>query len=534
MNKHFTSYRPMLMGTEWMITADHPLAVQAGAGVLQEGGNAVDAAIAANLVLTVVRPHMCGPGGDLFALLYLAGENRFTALNASGRAPARADLDFFARQGLNRIPSSGLLTATVPGAVHGWQEALFRYGTMTLDRLLGRAIDLAENGFPVYRELSLAIRDRRSILELSDAARDVFLPSGRIPETGELLKQPHLAGSLRLLAEQGPDAFYRGELARALVEFSEAGGGLFAEQDLAAHSSTWTEPLTTGYRDWRIMTHPPNSQGIALLMQADILENFDIKTHDPARAELIHLMVEAKKLAFADRDKYVCDPEFYPVPVDKLLDKKRAGDQAGRINPARAAEAVGPRDFTAGGSDTVYLTVVDGQGNAVALIQSIFESFGSGVMIPETGIILHNRGCGFSLDPDHVNRIEPGKRPYHTLHPAMIIEDGRPFIVLGTPGADGQTQTNIQLTCDLLDFQADVQQAMDAPRWRSEPDGRLLMEGRFPEKTIKALKGMGHQVTVLPDWHDIMGSSQAIKIDREKGVLMAGACPRRQAYGLAR
>jgi len=531
----YSAHRPVVMGTRWMITADHPLAARAGAAILEAGGNAVDAAIAANLVMAVVRPHMCGLGGDLFALIYMAAESKFEALNASGRAPAAATLDSLRAKGHKVMPETGLLTATVPGAVAGWQAALERHGTMGLDRLLAEAIDYARNGFPLYPELRDAIRDRRMFLKQSPAAAETFFRNGQLPQVGRRLLQPRLAESLKLLADRGTDAFYRGPLGEALIALCEAEGGLMGSQDLTDHSVTWHAPLKTTYRGYEICTQPPNSQGIALLMQANMLENFDLAaTMKFGQAELIHLMVEAKKLAFADRDKYVCDPDFHPVPVDQMLDKGYAQKQIERIDSGKAAGAVAATDFSDAGNDTIFLSVVDGDGNAVALIQSLFEPFGSCVMVPETGMILHNRGRGFSLDPDHVNCLEPRKRPYHTLHPAMILKDGRPCMVLGTPGADGQTQTIIQLITSMLEFEADVQQAVEAPRWRGNPDGTLQLEGRFPGETIAGLKGRGHTLVLLADWDALMGSAQVILIDSDAGVLKAGADPRRQAYAIGR
>jgi gamma-glutamyltranspeptidase/glutathione hydrolase len=528
----FSSHRPVIMGTKWMVTADHPLSAQAAAAVLEAGGNAVDAAVAANLVMTVVRPHMCGIGGDLFALIHMAGEGKFEALDASGRAPYAANADFYREKGYRVLPETGILTSTVPGAIAGWQAALEKYGTMGLDRLLPKAINYAANGFPVYGELRDAMTDRQKFLEQSPAARDTFFRNGQMPRVGELLVQPRLAESLKLIAEKGPDAFYRGPLGDALIAFSETAGGLFSQQDLDDHTVTWCEPLKTTYRGYEICTQPPSSQGIALLMQANMLENLNLADLGGfGHTDLVHMMVEAKKLAFADRDKYVCDPAFHPVPLAQLLDKNHAQSQIERIDPASAARAVAPSDFT-GGSDTIFLAVADGDGNAVSLIQSLFEAFGSCTMVPETGMILHNRGRGFALEPGHVNCLEPHKRPYHTLHPAMILKDGRPYIVLGTPGADGQTQTVMQMTTSMLDFGADVQEAVEAPRWRSQPDGALQMEGRFPTETINELKARGHQVEVLSDWHQIMGSAQAIMLDADRGILMGGADPRRQAYAI--
>jgi len=535
MTIQFSAHRPVVMGTRWMITADHPLAARAGASILEAGGNAVDAAIAANLVLAVTRPHMCGLGGDLFALIYMAAESKFEALNASGRAPAAATLDVLRAKGLTEMPETGLLTVTVPGAIAGWQAALDKYGSMGLDRLLAAAIDYAQNGFPLYTELRDAIAERLVFLKQSPAAAEIFYHNGQLPQIGKRLTQPRLAESLKMLADQGPDAFYRGPLGEALIALCEADGGLIGPQDLADHCVTWHTPLTTTYRGYEVCTQPPNSQGIALLMQANMLENFDLAaTMKFGRTELVHLMVEAKKLAFADRDKYVCDPDFHPVPVDRMLDKAYAKKQIERIDSGKAAAAVAAADFTGAGNDTIFLSVVDGDGNAVSLIQSLFEIFGSCIMVPETGMILHNRGRGFSLDPGHANRLEPGKRPYHTLHPAMILKDGRPCMVLGSPGADGQTQTVIQLITSMLEFGADVQQAVEAPRWRGNPDGTLMLEGRFPAETIAGLEARGHALEVLPDWDDIMGSAQVIMIDRDDGVFQAGADPRRQAYAIGR
>ena len=522
------------MGTDWMITTDHPLAAQAGASILESGGNAVDAAVAANLVMTTVRPHMCGIGGDLFMLIHMAGDGTFDALNASGRSPAGASLEAYLELGYQTMPETGIHTCTVPGAIAGWQAALERHGTLGLDTLLAKAIPYAENGFPVYAELAYAINERKNHLISAGAAGKTFFPGGDLPRTGQLLVQPMLAQSYRALVNDGPDAFYKGPLGKALVAYSETVDGFFTESDLAAHTVDWQKPLTTDYRGCTIATQPPNSQGIALLMQANLLESRDTGSAGIDSAELVHLMVEAKKLAFADRDAHVCDPAFHSIPVAGLLSKDQARKRLGHINPDKAAEAYPARDFTRGGDDTIYLTVIDANGNAVALIQSLFEAFGSCTMVPETGMMLQNRARGFTLDRHHPNVLAPKKRPYHTLHPAMILKDGRPYIVLGSPGADGQTQTNMQLAVDMLDYGADPQQACEAPRWRSNPDGSLMVESRFPEKTISALKAKGHAVQVLKDYAEIMGSAQAIMLDHETGVLKAGADPRRQAYAIGK
>ena len=432
------------------------------------------------------------------------------------------------------MPETGIHSCTVPGAIAGWQAALEKHGTFGLDTLLARATPYARDGFPIYAELVDALRARRDILLAAGAAGETFLPGGRIPKVGQLMVQPKLARFYQVLMDDGPDAFYKGPLGEDLVAYSDAIGGFFSEADLARHTVDWEPPITTDYRGFTLATQPPNSQGIALLMQANMLAHRDLTAMAADSADLIHLMVEAKKLAFADRDAYVCDPAAHQVPVDEMLSPTQAGDRIDLVDPDRAAPAYEPRDFTRGGDDTIYLTVVDADGNAVALIQSLFEAFGSCAMVPTTGMVLQNRGRGFSLDASHPNVLAPNKRPYHTLHPAMILKDGRPAVLLGSPGADGQTQTNIQLTVDLIDFGADPQQANEAPRWRSNPDGSLMIENRFPGKTIAALKAKGHDVKVLEGYDAVMGSSQAIMIDRENGVLKAGADPRRQAYAIGK
>jgi gamma-glutamyltranspeptidase len=532
MKPSFTAHRPVVMGTHWMITSGHPLASQAGAAILEKGGNAIDAAVAANAVLAVVRPHMCGIGGDAFIIFYWAKDGKIKVLNASGRSPYQATRDFFAGKGLGKIPSTGILSSTVPGVVDGWSVALDKFGSLPLQALLQRAIGYAAQGFPVYRELSETIAQSAPLLQKSPDAEKIFLPNGRPPGEGELLVQPELADSLQKVAQGGREAFYRGEIGRAIVKFSSKNGGLFAGGDLADHSSTWVEPIETSYKGYRIVVVPPNSQGVALLMQLNIVENFDLSKMEHNGTDYVHLLVETKKLAFADRDQYVCDPDFRAIPVDKMISKTYGRKQAARIDSQRAAASIVPTDFTSAGEDTTYLSVVDKEGNAVSMIQSLYEAFGSGVVVKGTGILLHNRGRGFSLDPAQANFIEPHKRPYHTLSPCLIMKGNRPFMVLGTPGADGQTQTILQVIANIFDFQADVQEAIESPRWRSNPGNRLSIEGRFSPAVIEGLKAKGHQIEILPSWSRVCGGAQGIIIDPENGVLMAGADPRRQAYAI--
>ncbi|MGI9538399.1 MAG: gamma-glutamyltransferase [Desulfocapsaceae bacterium] len=533
MQEYLRSYRPMLMGNKWMVTTDHPLAAQAAASLLDKGGDAVDAAVLANLVMSVVNPHMCGLGGDLFALVYRADSRQVRALDAAGFAPRKASLDSYAGMGVKQIPASGIHTCTVPGALAGWQALLDEYGTFGLDTLIGRVLEYATDGFPVYEKLIRSIEKKRDQLANSPAAASIFLAGGRPPKIGELIKQPALAKSLALIAEQGPAAFYHGELGEDLVRYSSKLGGCFSLEDLADYRVIWKQPLTATYRGYKVATQPPPSQGMALLMQARILEQTDIGSMEPGSAELVHLMAEAKKLAFAKRDQYISDPNFQSIPLDDLLGSRLARRQAELIG-ARAAEQTCSYRFARGGEDTVYMMAVDDSGNAAVLIQSIFQEFGSCVMVPESGMLLHNRGRGFSMNPTHPCRLEPRKRPYHTLHPLMVMDADQPCLLLGSPGGDGQTQTNIQLLVNLIDFDADVQGAVDAPRWRSLPDGELLIENRFPEETMRNLSQKGHVVKKVEQFSSLMGSAQAIRIDREQHLLTGGADGRRLGYGLGR
>lgn len=533
MQEYFRSYRPMLMGSKWMVTADHPLAVQAAASLLDKGGDAVDAAVLANLVMSVVNPHMCGLGGDLFALVYRADSRQVSALDAAGFSPKRASLDSFAGIGVKQIPAAGIHTCTVPGALAGWQALLDEYGSIGLDALIGRVIEYARDGFPAYEKLICSIEKKRDQLAQSPAAASIFLAGGRPPKIGELIRQPALAESLALIADRGPEAFYRGELGEEMVRHSSELGGCFALEDLADYRVIWKQPLSVSYRGYTVATQPPPSQGVALLMQARILEQADIGSLAPGSPELIHLMTEAKKLAFAERDQYICDPEFHSIPLDDLLGSRLARRQADRIGERAATQTCNYR-FARGGEDTVYMMAVDDQGNAVVLIQSIFQEFGSCVMVPRSGMLLHNRGRGFSLNPTHPCRLEPRKRPYHTLHPLMVMDSDRPCLLLGSPGGDGQTQTNIQLLVNLIDFGSDVQGAVDAPRWRSLPDGELLIENRFPEDTMISLSQKGHLVKPVEGFSSLMGSAQAIRIDRESQLLTGGADGRRMGYCLGR
>jgi len=555
--------RPDVMGMHGAVSSDHPLATAAGYEVLRRGGNAVDAAVTMAAVLAVVRPHMNGVGGDAFALFYDGKTGGVTVLNGSGRAGALATPEFVRAAGHERMPSAGPLTVTVPGAVMMWEDALRRYGTITLAEALEPAIRYARDGFPVTTRLHLDIAEAGR--HLNDAGKAIFLPGGEPPPVGSILRNPALAATLEAIAKGGAAAFYRGRIAERLAAFLEAEGGALRAADFAAHTSTWTEPIRTEYHGYEILALPPNSQGAAQLLQLRMAAELDLAALGHNSAEYLHTLVEIKKLAFADRDRWIADPAFVDVPVDRMLDPEYArarvrlvGDRAANGDSipsgieavvARGAQpggravasiaAAAPADARTDASDapddgdTVYLTAVDRHGNAVSWIQSLFSSFGSGLVEPETGIVLHNRGAGFRLDEAHPGVIAPGKRPFHTLTPLLVLRDGRLAFTVGTPGGDGQTQTLTQVLNNHILFGMTPQEAIEAPRYRSDDGRKLLLEQWFPGDVVADLRGRGHEVRTIPGWDAIFGGAQMIRIDPASGARIAAADPRREAYALA-
>lgn len=532
MTSEFKTHRPLVCGNDWMIVSGSPLASQAGAQILNAGGTAADAAIAANSVLSVVRPHMNGPGGDLFALFYTENTGRVDVLNASGRSPATAGIQALKHKGRKAVPAKGILSATVPGAVQGWWDLHQRYGSMPFESLFRPAVDLAEKGIAVYPELSDMIRMESNSLKQNPDAVSIFFKDGNPLQPGERLIQKDLARSLASIAQKGPGEFYQGGIAKALVKFSEENDGFFTIEDLKHHTSVWSNPVEADYRGFTLFTAPPNSQGISWLIMANILNSFNFINFSHNSADPIHLMVEAKKRAFAVRDRHVCDPDVRPAPIRTLLSQDLTQALIRTLDMKKAALNFFPPEFQSLGEDTVYLAAVDSQGNAVSLIQSLYEGFGSGTVIPGTGIFLHNRGKDFQMEQAHPNCLGPKKRPFHTLSPAMILKNGKLAFVLGTPGADGQPQTLMQVTSNLIDFGADPQEAVEAPRWRSNPDGSLIVESRIPVLVLEELRARGHRIDLKAEFDMICGGAQVIRIDRDNGFLFAGADPRRQAYAI--
>jgi gamma-glutamyltranspeptidase/glutathione hydrolase len=526
------SMRPDVGGIEAAVTSDHVLASTAGTEVLKRGGNAVDAAITMAAVLTIVRPHMNGVGGDNFMLIRLAKTGEIVALNGSGRAGSKATPAFFREKGLTSIPGSGILSVSVPGAVRAWADALQRHGTITLSQALQPAIRYAERGFPVSPRLHADITESRRKLAADPELARIFLPNGEAPPIGSMLKQPELGRTLRAIATSGPDALYKGALARQIAQFIEREGGLVTASDLASHRSTWDKPISSTYLDHPVIAFPPNTQGVTLLEQLNLAELGELKAAGRNSVDYIHTLVEGAKLAYADRDKYVADPKFAEVPVERLISKEYAADLARRLRDKLKANDGGSSSNRDGNGDTIYLGVVDKDGNAVSMIQSLFAAFGSGRMVPGTGITLHNRGSLFELDTTHANIVAPGKRPYHTLCPAMVLNPDRSLrMVVGTPGGDGQPQTLTQVITNIMQFGLTPQQAVEAPRFRWYGRERVGVEPGIAADVRDALTRRGHQVTVQEPSEEF-GGAQVILVTPTGGRI-AGADPRREAYAIA-
>jgi gamma-glutamyltranspeptidase/glutathione hydrolase len=523
--------RPEVGGLGGAVVAGHPLAVQAGLARLHAGGNAVDAAVTMAGVLAVVRPHMNGVGGDAFGLFYEADTRRVTAINGSGRAASGATPELFAAQGIDRMPGRGPLTVTVPGAVSAWHAALERYGTITLAEALAPAIAIAEGGFMVSETLA---GDLEAAARLNEGGRGIYMPGGARVAEGDVLESPELARTLRRLAAEGPGALYGGALGASLADFLEGVGSPLRLSDFAAHRPEWAEPVSTTFRGRRVHTPPPNGSGLALLQMLAMAETLPLESYEPNSADLLHRLIEIKKLAFADRMRWIADPAVVEVPIEQLLDpeylrgraalvaERAATGQAPGFGPALAPEE------DDGEGDTVYLAAVDQWGNAVSWIQSLFATFGSGLVDPTTGIVLQNRGAGFTLREGHPNRIAPGKRPFHTLMPVMLTDaEGAYEMSIGTPGGDVQPQSVTQVLVQTLVFGMSPQRAIEAPRFATGGGLTVRVEDRLPRHAVARLEGLGHEVEVVPGWTAPFGNVQVIW-RLPNGVLRTGADMRRE------
>jgi gamma-glutamyltranspeptidase/glutathione hydrolase len=527
--------RSVVMARNGAIATSQPLATAAGLRVLQSGGNAIDAAVTAAAVLSVVEPTMNGIGGDLFSIVYDAKSQSVHGLNASGRAPAAATLAEFQKRGIQKIPLRGPLSVSVPGVVDGWNELLTKYGTITLAQALEPAIRYAREGYGVSEIVSWQWREVEDVLRKDANAAAVLLPSGKPPAAGDIFKNPALAGSLEQIARGGRDAFYRGPIGKAIADDLQKKGGLITAQDLAANHADWVEPLSTTYRGYKVLELPPNTQGIVSLEMLNILEGYDVKSLGHNTAAYLHLLVEAKRIAFADRDAWIGDPSTTPsAAIERMLSKDYAAVRRREISPDHAAKQYaplaldghstpGPGDHPRAMGDTVYLTAADGQGNAISLIQSLYEAFGSGIVAGDTGIVLQNRGSLFSLEPGHPNQLAPGKRPFHTLIPAMVMKDGRPWFTFGVMGGDMQAQGHVQVLLNLIDFGMNVQEAGEAARFRHSGEG-LALESNISSDARFGLNARGHK---LINQIGAFGGFQGILIDPTTRMLMAGSDPRK-------
>ncbi|MCS7183135.1 MAG: gamma-glutamyltransferase [Thermoanaerobaculum sp.] len=533
--------RSVTVARHGMVAAAHPLAVLVGVDILKKGGSAVDAAIAVNAALALMEPVSCGLGGDLFALVWDPESQRLYGLNGSGRAPKALTRDKVPPGPDGTIPLYSPYTWTVPGCVDGWGELHRRFGRLPWGELFRAVIVYAREGVPVPQVIAGAWKRGARLFASKPGFAQVFLPQGRPLEEGEVFANPALAGTLEVLARDGYRSFYEGPIAKQIVAFSQKHGGFFALEDLAQHRSEWVEPISTTYRGWQVWQLPPNTQGLAVLQMLNILEQFDLKSLGRDHPDFWHLLVEAKKLAFADRARFYADPAFAKVPVEALLAKSYARHQAQRIDLNRAAAQVEPGNPQLSHGDTTFLVTADARGMMVSLIQSNYTGFGSGYVIPELGFGLHNRGALFSLQEGHPNALQPGKRPFHTIIPAFLGQENRPLMAFGVMGGDMQPQGQVQIVVNIVDFGMNVQEAGDAPRCyhtgSAEPTGtamadggRLALESGVPWEVRRELLRRGHTLVELPG--TVFGGYQAIFRHPKSGVYFGATESRKDGIAL--
>ncbi|HYS26544.1 MAG TPA: gamma-glutamyltransferase [Vicinamibacterales bacterium] len=524
--------RSMAVSTRGIVAAENPLAAQAGAVVLARGGHAAEAAIAANAVMGVVAPMMNGVGGDLFAIVHDAGTGAVHGLNASGWSAAATSIEFLTARGMQSMPQNGIHSATVPGAVSGWMALHGKFGRLPFDSLLSAAMAHAENGFPVS-EIT-ALEWQGSVVQLRDRhATATFLPGGRAPAAGELFRNPALARTLGAIAREGGDAFYRGEVATRILACSAEHRGALAAEDFADYQPEWVTPLTTNYRGWDVYEIPPNSQGIAALVMLNILEGFPLAEYGRASAEALHVMIEAKKLAYADMQRHVGDPRFSRVPVEAMLSKAYARERARLIDPRRAQASVDAGALPTHGGDTTYLCAVDAAGNIASLIQSNFANFGSGVVPEGAGFVLQSRGGLFTFDRSHPNALAPRKRPLQTVIPAFMKRDHL-SVGFGVMGGWNQPQAHVQVISNIVDHGLNIQQALEAPRFvkLTFPGTDVMIESRVGESVRETLARRGHEIDLQGEFSNMVGGGQAVMRDARAGINYGGSDPRKDGAAI--
>jgi len=518
--------RSEIIAPHGMAATSQPLATQIALDILRAGGSAVDAAIAANAALGLMEPTGSGIGGDLFAIVWDADKKELAGLNASGRAPALMTIEYFHDHGMDKIPPHGPLPVSVPGAVDGWFELHGRYGRLPMSEILAPAIAYARNGFPVSVVIAFYFGLGADVRKEFPGFAETFMSDGKMPQKGEMFRNPRLANTYEAIARGGRDAFYNGDIAKKIDAYMTEQGGLLRYEDLAAHRSEWITPVSTSYRGWDVYELPPNGQGIAALQILNILEGYDIESMGFGSAEYLHTLVEAKKLAYEDRAKFYADMDFADVPVETLISKEYADERRQLISMKSAAQSLPAGDIKLEEGDTIYLTVADNDGNMVSLIQSNYRGMGSGMTPGDLGFVLQDRAELFSLDENHANALEPGKRPFHTIIPAFVMKDGKPLMSFGVMGGAMQPQGHVQIIVNMLDFGMNLQEAGDSARIRhggsSQPTGEVMVDGGtifmergFSDETRNGLEALGHK---LGDTDGSFGGYQAILRDHEQGV----------------
>ena len=534
--------RSEVIARNGMAATSQPLATQAALSVLQKGGSAMDAAIAANAVLGLVEPASCGIGGDIFAIVWDAKEEKLYGFNGSGRAPKAISMEYFTERDMRYVPFYGPLPVSVPGCVDGWFAMHEKFGKLPMSEILQPSIDYAREGFPVSEVIAYEMYSNYESHQDQPGFKETYMPDGHIPVRGEVFKNPGLANTYELIAKEGRDAFYKGKIAKTIDGFMKKHGGLLAYDDLASHTSNWIEPLHTNYRGYDVWELPPNGQGTAALQMLNILEGYDIQSMGFGSSEYLHVLTEAKKLAYEDRAKFYADPAFNTLPIEELISKDYAKQRRDLIKSDRAARSYPAGDLEIETGNTTYLTVADKDGNMVSLIQSIYSEFASGMVPDGLGFVLQNRGQMFNVqDPEHANAIAPGKRPFHTIIPAFITKDGKPWVSFGLMGGAVQPQGHAQIVVNLVDFGMNVQEAGDAPRMRhrgsSQPTGSqmrnggtLLLESGFDYESVRELKKKGHTISFAVG---AFGGYQAIMVDLANRVYFGASESRKdgQAAG---